>query len=624
MKESTAAAFRFAADSAGAEIAAAEIVGELCAGKSIYITGATIVGPLTLDYLTIKGELNLGRCIVTDALSARNAILERRINVIDTSFAASASFEGAVFWRGVALNGSSFQQGACFRLAQLHQGIFCPGTRFSSQKRDASEPALDCSRAKVGEFMSLANAQIEGDLKCGSLEIAGACNAPALKCRGAGKADFCELIVQGDFCLENAVFEGSVDFSYARISGEANFQGVQFLGGKAADDSNACPNSFFSASFRSGAYFERALFKSVALFTNLTVHGKTSFGQDDPGTDPAHGNAARFGGDLVLINAEFNGEFRFVGGEVDGQAFFQEARFAGNAVIATRFNFGAMPVTFARARFKGTTAFDCRFAGGLSLFQAQFSGPLQFARSCAVEGQANLRGVSAYSIQFTRAAGIGPPMPFGGDVDMRQCRYRALGHDEGVAGIEKIWRTLRDRWRQRLKEESAKAGFEVQPYEQFEKVCRKQGLDDLADEIYYELRTVQHGFETRKVFLAWDWMECWLFGWGVKPLRMVGRFVMFWAVGTLIFCLPRTQAALETNGILPAHSRFYAAPLISLCNLVPGLGELRTLQAGPNWLSPIAAICVILQHLLGWMLLALIARRFFGGLSRAGGDAAGE
>lgn len=215
-------------------------------------------------------------------------------------------------------------------------------------------------------------------------------------------------------------------------------------------------------------------------------------------------------------------------------------------------------------------------------------------------------------------------MPFGGEVDLRHCHYQVLQHDEGGEGIRELWVVLRDKWRQQAKPGATQSSFDVQPYEQLERVCRKQVLDELADDIYYEMRSIAHRFETRIFFRMWDWIECRLFGWGVKPLRMVGQFVIFWAIGTCVFWLPETQTALEVNSSPPVHPSFYTAMIISLRNLVPGLGELKTLGLGSAWPNPVAAICTILQHLVGWMLLALLAKRFFAGLSRAVTETAEE
>jgi hypothetical protein len=96
---------------------------------------------------------------------------------------------------------------------------------------------------------------------------------------------------------------------------------------------------------------------------------------------------------------------------------------------------------------------------------------------------------------------------------------------------------------------------------------------------------------------------------------MIGWFVGLWLLGTAVLLLPNAlQKGKEAEPVPPP--RLYSAPLLSLQNMVPGVMDGDALNIHPNYGHLVVVIVVILQHLAGWVFIALLARRFFAGLSR--------
>lgn len=555
----------------------------------------------------------LRNCSITGELCWENALFERKVEIQSCTMTSEARLEGLIgncFW---SLKENKFLGGADFTLAQFRQGLDLSRSSFSAQPKDSTSAGLSLYGAKIGVILLLVRVKVRGKLNCAWLEVNGDCFAYRMRCN-AGDVFFKGLKTQGDAFFSDSIFRGSADFSRMSVKGTLDLQNSRFSGLKTTSNANpelVYPNSFFATSVGVDASFEGARFKDNVQFYSFTVQGDTRFGLE-PRKSAHFRRTVDFGG------AMFNGSFHYTHGIMDGAVNFVKAVFGGNTAFVVRCNSQIAPLRFSGAQFASDTVFSGHYAGGISFFRAQFAGALHFSGSCEIKGTADFRGAKIYSIQFTRVGEEPPPMPFQGAVNMRLCRYQMVQNSDGPQGLTTLWNALRDKWRHEVtgtKEDK----FDVQSYEQLETVCRKQRLDELADEVYYESRSIQNRFEKRPVFRIWDHLECWLFGWGVRPLRMIGQFILFWIAGTLVFCLPGTLASVDQSYATPAiNERLYSAGVISLSNLVPGLGELKTLGVGPDWLNPCAAICTIVQHLFGWMLVALLAKRFFAGLSRSG------
>ena len=170
MRKSEATRFQFTADEAESEIAATKILAEIKANKSVYVTGATITGPLPLSYEVIKGELALLKCELTEAVSAENATFERQVAFDGTHFNGGASFAGTVFKGTVSFDECEFRK-ASFTAAVFAQGVsfsrahFMPNAN-KSIPANSEDNSVSFSWSKVQLFMTLSEAVIEGGLNC--------------------------------------------------------------------------------------------------------------------------------------------------------------------------------------------------------------------------------------------------------------------------------------------------------------------------------------------------------------------------------------------------------------------------------------------------------------------------
>ena len=98
---------------------------------------------------------------------------------------------------------------------------------------------------------------------------------------------------------------------------------------------------------------------------------------------------------------------------------------------------------------------------------------------------------------------------------------------------------------------------------------------------------------------------------------MIVWIILFWLVGIIVFYRPLALVPSEAN-VPPRVITVYAAAVASLANLVPSMGEMKSFGMVPNWRDPVTASWVFLQKGVGWIFIALLARRFFAGLVGSG------
>ncbi len=384
MRKSEATRFQFTADEAESEIAATKILAEIKANKSVYVTGATITGPLPLSYDVIKGELALLKCELTEAVSAENATFERAVAFDGTHFNGGASFVGTVF-KGIV----SFDE--CeFRKASFIAAVFAQGVSFSrahfmpnankSIPANSEDNSVSFSWSKVQLFMTLSEAVIEGGLDCRDTEVIGTFLCKALRCKN--EASFRGLTAHDEANFKSAIFEASADFSHMKLHGDLVIEDAQFLEATSAEDETV--NNFVGTVIEGDLKMAGGLFEGNTSMQSMHVQGTTIISQSLPGLPKELQKASHFRANVDFSDSHFSGPFNFLGGEVSGQALFEDVEFMDRAFFTACFNSATKEVRFDRAKFAGPAVFEAVFKGGMSSFGAWFNDYVAFRGDCCI------------------------------------------------------------------------------------------------------------------------------------------------------------------------------------------------------------------------------------------------
>lgn len=171
-------------------------------------------------------------------------------------------------------------------------------------------------------------------------------------------------------------------------------------------------------------------------------------------------------------------------------------------------------------------------------------------------------------------------------------------------GVADLWLAIRKSLEGPENDGRNREDFDKQPYLELEQFCRQAGNNGLADTVYFDLRKKERETESRFLFQIWDWFERGVFGYGVKPVRMLCWFSLALIGGALIL-----SAAAGTK-LTP--DQFARAMVASFGNLVPGLEDFLK----PDLSTRGGVGIAVFQRVIGWALLALLAHRFFKGLKK--------
>lgn len=218
------------------------------AAAGVRLMGAVIDGPLTLAFMTAKGETDLRACHFTDGLTLRRAQLEQLVlsgSQFPSLLAEGLRVEGSVFMIGVSCPGRiSFATAQIGGQLALHGATIGPlnaqGARIGAS---VHLRALEGQPFTAKGEVSLAGAEIGGQLACdgGQFSHPGKIAFNLQRGRVAGDAI---LRAQGDLPFR---CEGELHLSGAEIGGQLDLAGAEL--------SNAGGHAFSAPRMQVGAEF---------------------------------------------------------------------------------------------------------------------------------------------------------------------------------------------------------------------------------------------------------------------------------------------------------------------------------------------------------------------------------
>jgi hypothetical protein len=312
-----------------------------------------------------------------------------------------------------------------------------------------------------------------------------------------------------------ANISGDAEFTAARFSDKARFEGLH-IGGVAFFDAINSGVPTDPVIFEKSVTFSGADVGIRAIFTKARFVEEPAAGQPDTKTTDTHADR-QSPIDFSLIK---------IGGETD----FEGAVFGAH----TDFNL---------AEIRGTVVFNnVAFEAPVSFRDARL-GSLEFGATEVQTGRSTrlltrLKSVFDTSNDGTTATEQIRCIPFIKKVDLSGCSYSLTNPHDGKVLLDALGSTE-----------------ERQPYFFLERSLRSTGNDDLADEVYLQLRrnerkriwpeTKQHfkalrfrqGFAglLRRVLDTTWWL---IANYGVRPLQLLLFSVLMISLGVLVFSQP--------------------------------------------------------------------------------------
>jgi Pentapeptide repeats (9 copies) len=429
------------------------------------------------------------------------------------------------------------------------------------------------------------------------------------ECLVKNSADFSHAIFKRDFFASDTVFASGLFSQGTTFEQAATFQRTRFEG---------VPIAFDNAHFIGRFDAEGARFASKGGGTAVFTHVRFD--------DTADFASAVFTINAHFITTQFSGQGYFPGTRFAGSADFSRAHFLD---IAT---FGGGPPENYNARFVGQavfieTQFDskARFSGVSFNDRTDFGGAHfnndAYFEDSVFQGPTSFRSTVFRTVYFATAEVVGKPQ-FGSSVDLFGCTYDR---------IQVNWRLFLSYpdGRSRIQP------YDRQPYIELEGVLRRSGAEADADDIYAERRRVERtGMDRWRKF--WDYVYLFIANYGIDLCHEFTLAVILLAFGTLIFTRPgavqpdETARASTPNAAssLPSKSkiRWHRALLLAVRQFLP-----FSLPIKPQWtpsrlvlwrlrrweLLTAASYANFLQ-IIGWILIPLAAAALAGILRHAG------
>jgi hypothetical protein len=198
------------------------------AAAGVRVIGAVVEGPLSLGFMTAKGETDLRSCAFTDGLTFRRAQMEQLVltgSRFPSLLAEGLRVEGSVFLIGVTCPGRiSFATAQIGGQLALHGATVGPLTAQGARiGASVHLRALDGHSFVATGEVSLAGAEVGGQLACdgGRFLHPGKIALNLQRARIAGDAI---LRAQGDLPFRS---EGELHFSGVEIGGQLDLAGAE-------------------------------------------------------------------------------------------------------------------------------------------------------------------------------------------------------------------------------------------------------------------------------------------------------------------------------------------------------------------------------------------------------------
>ena len=331
------------------------------------IENAIIEGPLSLKYITFKGEVSVINCHFSGPLDLSFAVFERSVHLDHSCFEKDAVFSACHAKSDFIISGVKFEGAVVFTRFLADQAFIARGACFESQVTFVQ------AKLKSAEFSPWLSTD-------GSPEIR--------QTTFNGDADFSYADIDGPSYFEGTLFAREVRFNRTQIRGAAYFS--------CYDDERAPKSlvsfartcfkgytSFSHAQIDGSAYFLGVEFGGSASFERAVIGGHAIF-QTLPGDDRRPSICVTFKKDASFLAAQIGANAEFDGACFEGEAVFERVTVNRNAVFRSFLLDG----NIVRATFIGSTTFlGAKIGGSAEFFGASFSAGASFA-SIQVDGNA--------------------------------------------------------------------------------------------------------------------------------------------------------------------------------------------------------------------------------------------
>ena len=373
-------------------------------------------------------------------------------------------------------------------------------------------------------------------------------------------------------------FLAGARFHGVRVNGDSTFAGVQFCGDASFDGFCAEGSLFFRPDLQVG---RPVWFEKRAGFNNLMVKGNAEY------------QGAQFGGEAHFDGAAFGGAVHFEPGQIGkkkihtrfkGKTVFVSASFASKAIFSfAKFRSEAQ---FESARF----AVDAHFDGAQFMDKASFAGVeirgFAFFERAAFRKKLNLVGArfgsAHFGVEGERSQTVAAQATFHGAVDLRGFAYQRILID---------WKAALDK----------QEPFDREPYSRLEAALRSKGEERQANNVYFRRCKEENRRRRIRIKAAWrarvgspnsrrtvvgesllalyHGLQGLLFGYGVRPLRLLLCTLVLIGLGGHVFSMP--GAVVPTaNSVLTRETLSYTQGLgLSMRLFVPVV----ELPSGEAW-----------------------------------------
>jgi uncharacterized protein YjbI with pentapeptide repeats len=552
----------------GCNFRGATIAGELrltraqFSGSIVKFDDAQVDRVLWADRVQFRAGARFRRATFNKAAFFRRSTFEGKAIFEETQFCGEAAFTGAMFCQEAKFSSACISGQAGFSGVTFKNTVTFNGARIESH-------AFFC----LGSGIKPAVTNFWGNADFSVLHIEGTADF-----RGAhfhNNTDFNSMRVGGDALFWSVpaddpvitIFEQGADFTGVHISGDVDFSGVIFakaqldsifaakicqehqplrateikkeskaeeeprlisfngatIVGHARFGSAKTKQELLVTTFALDADFTAIKIGGIALFKGVTFHRKADF------------NSARIAGDAFFsslsegkqVDTIFENDADFTGVQILGNAFFKGAQFLGKANFRGAYIHGV--ANFERNNFCGMTNFD----------YARFGQDVDFEQT-VLRQHFSFRETSFRVIRFSPDGRVtkrpsANTIPNEEKEDQFQCSLNLSGC---------VYDRIQVDWKRLLKK-SGRAGrprieYDLQPYDQLEKVFRSMGKNREADKIYLErCRTERHH--------KWDYGKGLRLGWassgfyrifanyGVRPIRIAAFSTILLIIGAFVF-----------------------------------------------------------------------------------------
>lgn len=344
-----------------------------------------------------------------------NAIIERRVQALQTKFTEFVSFAGIHIGGEVILNGSHFLGGVDFGNARIADGVSADDCKFLDRKTGVLFHSM-----KITRSLSLQRSLFNGPVSFGGTIIEGQLFLQNAKFTDKNATiSFPHTVEKGVF-LSKALFEGGVVFSHGRIGGGLVLDDAHFT--------NRSEKALFDYMKIDGLVsLQNARFDTMVSFARSCVSGFVD------------GRSAEFRNDkATLLNGlQVSSNLIFNGSVFHGPVDLTTARISGQLqMIRTVFADQRAKIDFNAVRVgDGSFFHDTQFSGKAFFTSMRVDGNLELLRT-SFRGEANFGGIEvggrlvAHGARFDGKTGF-PEGKIGGRFEANEAQF--MNQDHGVS-----------------------------------------------------------------------------------------------------------------------------------------------------------------------------------------------